>query len=124
MRKQDSEQEEINNIITLLQKLEIEQTRLSENIAHARNTVDKLIHDKETKTNTNTNNNKERTTRAFRVVKPDIGDRIRIINPRRNQQNEGVVQGFTITGYVKINLHDGTTVRRLPKNILKLEYYE
>jgi hypothetical protein len=58
------------------------------------------------------------------VVKPDIGNRVRIINPRRNQKNEGIVQGFTTTGYVKITLHDGTNIRRLPKNILKLEYYE
>ena len=46
-----------------------------------------------------------------------IGDRVEINNPGRLRTNEGIVIGTTIGGFLRIELSNGQTIRRLPRNV-------
>ena len=48
------------------------------------------------------------------------GDRVRILNPARNRPNEGIVVGFTLTGFARIRTIDGLFVRRAVRNIRRI----
>lgn len=50
-----------------------------------------------------------------------IGERVIVKNPGRGRINTGVVTGITVAGFVRVKLSTGETLRRLPKNLVKLK---
>ena len=55
--------------------------------------------------------------RIVRRTRPEIGTTIRIKNPCFFQQHNGVVVGFTRTGFVIIQTPSGDEVKRIPRNL-------
>ena len=51
------------------------------------------------------------------TIVPQIGDRVRIINPRRGQCPRGTVQGFCADDKLKIFTDNGSVVTRMAKNV-------
>ena len=49
-----------------------------------------------------------------------LGSLVRIANPSRNQQNEGIVIGITNAGFIKVQTRNGGTLRRIPNNLILL----
>ena len=52
------------------------------------------------------------------LEQPQIGDFVRIINPKPGQENCGTIEGFYKDGKVKIRTKKGLVIRRLPHNII------
>ena len=50
---------------------------------------------------------------------PQVGDSVRIINPKPGQCDRGTVKGFCRDGKVKIYTVVGSTITRKPKNLRK-----
>jgi sRNA-binding protein len=118
MKRAESDSDKIKQLSSLIQKLEISQQQINKDIARIKTLVNEINNKKENTTN------KDKPIRAYAVVKPDIGDTVRIKNPRGKQNNQGTVVGYTKTGYVKVQINDGQIVRRISSNLLKLEPYE
>ena len=51
------------------------------------------------------------------VNSPEIGDEVRIVNPKPGQHNQGTVEGFCTDGKLKIRTKQGKIVTRQPKNV-------
>jgi negative regulator of genetic competence, sporulation and motility len=120
MKRAESDKEKINQLSELVQKLEIKQQDIHNDIKQIKKIINELNNTKQENIK-----NEDKPIRAYAVVKPDIGDTVRIKNPCGKQQNQGTVVGYTKTGYVKIQIGDnGQVVRRIPSNLLKLEPYE
>ena len=51
------------------------------------------------------------------TVKPEKGDHVRILNPKRGQCNIGIIIDFCNNGKVKILTDKNTIITRLPKNV-------
>ena len=49
-----------------------------------------------------------------------IGDKVKVINPRPGQENKGEVCGATKDGLIKLRTTTGTVIRRLPKNLTRI----
>ena len=47
---------------------------------------------------------------------PNIGDNMRIVNPKRGQQRFGVIVGFCRDGKLKVQTANREIITRLPKN--------
>ena len=52
-----------------------------------------------------------------KVVKPEIGDRVRILNPKKGQRDVGIVVAFCKDGRLKIRTDRDEMLTRLPKNV-------
>ena len=52
-----------------------------------------------------------------KVVKPEIGDRVRILNPKKGQRDVGIVVAFCKDGRLKIRTDRDDMITRLPKNL-------
>ena len=50
---------------------------------------------------------------------PEVGDSVRIINPKPGQCDRGIVKGFCRDGKVKVFTVVGSTITRKPKNLRK-----
>jgi hypothetical protein len=108
---------DIEAITDHLQQLTLQQQQLTQQIAEL-NTELCRINDK--------NNNqqsvatKQHTSRRKTPI--EIGDKVRVINPKRNQPNTGTVTSFTATGlFARIELDNGIVIRRSPGNLHKYE---
>ena len=51
------------------------------------------------------------------AVRPELGDRVRILNPKKGQRDVGVVVAFCSDGKLKIHTDHDTILTRLPKNV-------
>ena len=51
------------------------------------------------------------------VNSSEIGDEVRIVNPKPGQHNQGTVEGFCVDGKLKIRTKQGKIVTRQPKNV-------
>ena len=49
------------------------------------------------------------------------GDRVRVINPNKGQERKGEAFGTTKDGLIKVRANSGQVIRRLPKNLRKVE---
>ena len=58
-----------------------------------------------------------------RINKPiKVGDRVRIKNPHKHQQNTVTVDSFTPSGlYIRITLSNDTVVNRTPRNLVLID---
>ena len=54
---------------------------------------------------------------------PEVGDSVRIINPRLGQCDGGIIQGFCRDRKAKIYTSVGTVITRHPKNLRYEVYY-
>lgn len=108
---------DIKIITDQLQRLTLQQEQLTQQIAEL-NTELRRIND---------NNKKQQSVtpkqRVLNRKQPiEVGDKVRIINPKRNQPNTGTVTSFTATGlFARIELENGTVIRRSPGNLRKHE---
>ena len=108
---------DIEFITDHLQQLTLQQQQLTKQIAEL-NTELRRIND-------NNNNQqsvatKQRTLRRKTPI--EVGDKVRVINPKRNQPNTGTVTSFTATGlFARIELDNDTVIRRSPGNLRKNE---
>jgi hypothetical protein len=57
--------------------------------------------------------------RTLRRKDLTIGDQVTIINPKGRQLSEGIVVGFTPTGFVRVETADRNIIRRFPFNLQK-----
>ena len=51
-------------------------------------------------------------------LQPNVNDEVRILNPKPWQARNGVIQGFTRDGKLKIYTTSRQVVQRLPKNVV------
>ena len=52
-----------------------------------------------------------------KTVRPEVGDHVRILNPKKGQRDVGIVYDFCSDGKLKIRTDRGTILTRLPKNV-------
>ena len=51
----------------------------------------------------------------------DHGDKVRIINPSKGEDNEETIYGSIKDNLIKIKTIKGNTIRRLPKNLRRIQ---
>ena len=96
---------------TLLRELTIEQQNINHKIDKANKQIAEI---KEKQHKPNNQNNYIADTNI------KIGDKVRINNPNRNQQNKGTAHSLTKTGYVRVRTSNGNTIRRWPTKLTKI----
>ena len=109
-RKKDQEPN-ITALETLLRELKIEQNNINHKIDRASKQIAEI---KKKQNTTNKQNNYIADTNIT------IGDKVRIKNPNRNQQNKGIAESLTKTGYVRVKTENGSIVRRWPTKLAKI----
>jgi hypothetical protein len=108
---------DIEAITDHLQQLTLQQQQLTQQIAEL-NTELRRINDNDKKQQSVTN--KQRISNRKTPI--EVGDKVRVINPKRNQPNTGTVTSFTATGlFARIELDNGIVIRRSPGNLRKYE---
>ena len=57
---------------------------------------------------------------------PKVGDEVRILNPKRGQQNKGVIEGFQRNGYARIRCRTQVIIRNIKNIVLttQVQQYE
>ena len=133
-----SEDENINKLIDIIAKLELNAKERDNELAHAKRII-ATIRDEQGKRNddrsvsietkhaakaADTRNTRDNTQNLIHGVDIRIGDWVTVLNPRPGQPTEGVVVGKTrdnlikIEGRISVGDRDVTkTVRRIPENI-------
>jgi chromosome segregation ATPase len=107
--------EDIESITNHLQQLTLQQEQLTKQIAELNTELRRINNNKQQSVPT-----KQRTSR--RKTSIEVGDKVRVINPKRNQPNTGTVTSFTTSGlFARIELDNGTIIRRSPGNLRKYE---
>ena len=109
----------IKQLIDKLNQLEIEQQEINKDINNVKKDIENIKRaSKEKKED-------ERRQREYveyeRSNTFEIGDKIKINNPKQQNDNKGTVTGYTPTGYVKITTEQGTKTRRIPANLRIIE---
>jgi phage shock protein A len=100
--------EDIESITNHLQQLTLQQEQLTEQIATLNTELRRIT------------NKKQRNSRRKTPI--EVGDKVRVTNPKRNQPNTGTVTSFTASGlFARIELENGTIIRRSPGNLCKYE---
>ncbi len=108
--------EDIESITDHLQQLTLQQEQLTKQIADLNTELRRI-----------NNNNKQQSVatkqrNSRRKTPIEIGDKVRVINPKRNQPNSGTVTSFTATGlFARIELDNGLVIRCSPGNLRKDE---
>ena len=107
---------DIDAITDQLQQLTLQQQQLTIQIAELKTELRRQ----------NDNNNQQSATTTQRNSRRKlpivVGDKVRVINPKRNQPNTGTVTSFTATGlFARIELDNGTVIHRSPGNLRKDE---
>ena len=113
--KNDDQEDQLTTITELLQKLELQQQIINTQIKSVKNTIETIKGEKESKhyiTNKST---------KFKGSRLSIGDKVQIKNPKQHQQNTGTIIGQTNTGYARVRTKNGSIIRRLPFNLIKLK---
>lgn len=70
--------------------------------------------------NIHRNQNITRETTYNESITPEVGDNVRIINPKQGQEHSGIINGFCRDGKVKILTNSGVIITRLPKNVRRV----
>ena len=146
MSDRETLENELNDLLTQLSNLQVQQQRIQERIPVI---VSELAdtapptNDEEPSTRINpetesTETNEVRTPVARQVIdqvqvvqpeetrelfynenlRPSVNDEVRILNPKPWQARNGVIQGFTRDGKLKIYTTNRQVIQRLPKNVV------
>ena len=59
-------------------------------------------------------------TKLFPGFKFKLGDKVKIINPRKHQLDTGVIKGAMRTGFARIQTSEGDIICRIPENLQKI----
>ena len=113
----------IAQIIELLETITVQNDRITEEIGDLRqditNITTQLNRIESNQAAVVTRKGKASSPKARKDVKPPAfkkGDRVIILNPKRGQDDKGVIIGFTIIGHPQIRTASETT-RRAPHNL-------
>jgi putative ribosome biogenesis GTPase RsgA len=108
--------DDIETIIDQLNRLTVQQQQLTEQIVQLKNEVRNRTTNLQAPVDTTVHNNKNKK----RPVQ--VGDRVRVKNPRKNQPNTGIVDSFTKSGlFARIKLSDNTIINRAPRNLTQIQ---
>ena len=107
--------EEIRNIINILERLDINNQTLRRDIDEARTVINNIV------ATGNTIPAPPTQARTKSRKNYDIGDSVIIKNPKKNQQNSGIIIGFTKTGFAKIRTNNGNVIRRITYNLTHIQ---
>ncbi len=109
-----------DNIETILDRLNcltIQQQQLTEQIVQLTNKVQFRTTNQQTPANTSIGNNNK-----AKKLPIQVGDTVRVKNPRKNQPNTGIVHSFTKSGlFARIKLSNDIIINRSPRNLAKIE---
>ena len=107
---------EVNKLTDLIKNLKLKQEEINKQITEAEILINNISH----KTNNNnTNNNRNNRTVIFEYGDFRTGDKVRIKNPKGQQQNKGILIGVTKSGFARIQTDNGEIIRRVQNNITK-----
>ena len=116
-RNTEKQKNDIEQLIRILDRLEINNNNLTKEFKEVREAVDEVVHKID---HTHTNNKGRHYSRKLEIEDITIGDKVLIINSTKNQQNKGTVTGFTTTGQVRVRTNNGNIVRRRAFNLQHL----
>lgn len=116
---------ELNNLVIELRQLKIQHGQISNRIDQI---IDRVIavqrknnqadNSERIKREDSNSSGSSNATPRSRKLKLAEGDRVTLKNPEKGRPDNGVVVGFTRTGFVRIDLGDGKKlVRRLSFNL-------
>jgi hypothetical protein len=109
--------DDIDTIIDKLNRLTIQQQQLTEQIVQLQNEVRNKTVNTQAPVETTAVNN---TTKKKRPIQ--VGDRVRIKNPRKNQPDTGTVDSFTKSGlFARVKLSNDTIINRSPRNLVRIQ---
>jgi hypothetical protein len=111
MKKDDKEK--LDTIAELLQQLKLSNAQENQAIDTAQHIVNELRNKDNTHQIT-----KQQKGKVKRGERPNIGDKVSIVNPKGTQPVEGTVIGYTKSGYIKVKGRDGQIVRRIALNLI------
>jgi cell division septum initiation protein DivIVA len=110
------DEDNIDIIIEQLKRLTIQQQQLTQQIAE----LQTEIQSRSSNDTTVAASSPIRAQRKNKSIK--VGDRVKIKNPRKHQQNEGIVDSFTATGlFARVKLDNNTIINRAPKNLTLID---
>jgi hypothetical protein len=112
MEKDDKHK--LNSLAELLQQLKLSNAEESNAIENAQNIINELL----SKDNTKHQVKEPKKKNPKRGERPEIGDKVTIVNPRGKQPTEGTVIGYTKGGFIKVKGNDGQIVRRIALNLI------
>ena len=109
--------QELNKLTRALDRLKINQAELARRQYSLSRAV-KVVKGKIEKiTNQGQDSNKDEVVLGSGLC---IGDKVKVNNPRPGQEDKGEVCGATRDGLIKLRTTTGTVIRRLPKNLTRL----
>ena len=111
--KEKQLERDIEEINKLIDNLKIKKEEINTQIAKA----EKLVTDI---TNRNKKSDRNNKPIVFEYGDIRIGDKVRIKNPNRHQQNKRTVIGVTKTGFARIETNNRDIIRRVANNIVKI----
>jgi hypothetical protein len=112
MEKNDKHK--LNSLAELLQQLKLTTAEESNTIENAQNIVNELLD----KDNIKHQVKQQKKKKPKRGQRPEVGDKVTIVNPRGTQPTEGTVIGYTKGGFIKVKGNDGQIVRRIALNLI------
>ena len=116
-RKEEQLEKDIKKVNELINNLKITQQQINNQIQEAEKFVTNITNcDNKIKTINNRNNK----LIIFKFGDIRVGDRVKIKNPSKNQQNKGKIVGTTKTGFAQIQTQNGDIIRRVANNITKI----
>ena len=102
------------------EKLENEQRSLSEKIAQTRSAIGGLTY---LLSEAHEQEQDQEEPREKEVIPGSglyLGNRVRILNPSKGQENQGEVIGRTKNALIKIKTRTGSVIHRIPRNVKKI----
>ena len=113
-RKDTHKDKELNKLTELINNLKIKQGEINTEITEA----EWLINNFTQKNDVNTIDNRNKRTIIFEYRDFHLGDKLRIKNPKGQQQNKGIIIGITNTRFTRIQTNNGNIVRRVQNNMI------
>ena len=102
------------------EKLENKQRSLSEKIAQTRSAIGGLTYILSEAHEQDQDQEEPREKEVIPGAGLYIGNRVRILNPSKGQENQGEVIGRTKNALIKIKTRTGNIIHRIPRNVKKL----
>jgi hypothetical protein len=109
-KDEEQRNSKLDELTRLLDELKLNQTNNNNTINTAQSLINEL--------RDNSKKEPAKNSKKKRGSKPEVGDRVVIVNPNRNQPKEGTVIGYTLAGFVKVRGDNGHIVRRIPINLI------
>jgi hypothetical protein len=111
--------DDIETIINKLNNLTIQQQELTEQIVQLKHELQNRKTNQQTPVNTSSGNNNSRKAKNRPI---QVGDRVRVRNPRKDQPNIGTVDSFTKSGlFARVKLSNNIIINRAPRNLIRIE---